>query len=78
MTVHETIKRINCGENIRDMKLRVVDYARVSTACAAQRSSFNNQLDTYRDMIMSNPNWSYVGTYSDGAAIIGLSQKTLI
>lgn len=65
MTVHETIKRINCGENIRDMKLRVVDYARVSTACAAQRSSFNNQLDTYRDMIMSNPNWSYVGTYSD-------------
>lgn len=59
------IKAVNDGELIDDMKLRVVDYARVSTSSMEQKKSFQNQLETYRDMIESNPNWTYEGTYSD-------------
>lgn len=47
------------------MHLRVVDYARVSTTKQAQKSSMINQLETYRELITNNPNWSYVATYSD-------------
>lgn len=58
---------INNGSDIRNMKLKVVDYARVSTASREQRKSFENQLDTYRAMIEDNKNWTYIGTYSDEA-----------
>ena len=52
----------NNGANIQDMNLRVVDYVRVSTASREQRKSFENQLDTYRQMIEDNSNWTYSGT----------------
>ncbi len=55
----------NFGADFRKMQLRVVDYARVSTMKENQRSSFKNQLETYKDMIENNPNWVYTGTYSD-------------
>ncbi|MCI2047409.1 MAG: recombinase family protein [Faecalibacterium sp.] len=58
---------INNGANIHDMKLRVVDYARVSTASREQRKSFENQIDTYRTMIEDSKNWTYAGTYCDEA-----------
>lgn len=47
------------------MKLRVVDYARVSTTKQSQKSSMLNQLETYRELISNNPNWTYIATYSD-------------
>lgn len=58
---------VNGGADPKDMKLRVVDYARVSTASAEQRNSYLNQIDTYSTMIRDNPNWEYIGTYSDEA-----------
>lgn len=58
---------INNGANIHEMRLRVVDYARVSTASREQRKSFKNQLDTYRTMIEDNKYWTYAGTYCDEA-----------
>jgi len=64
---YDLLRAVNNGANIRDMKLRVVDYARVSTASREQRKSFENQLDTYRQIIEDNPNWDYAGTYSDEA-----------
>ncbi len=64
---YDLLRVVNNGANIQDMNLRVVDYARVSTASREQRKSFENQLDTYRQMIEDNPNWTYSGTYSDEA-----------
>lgn len=64
---YELLKAVNSGVDIREMKLRVVDYARVSTAGYAQKKSFENQLETYRRMIEENPTWVYAGTYSDEA-----------
>ena len=64
---YDLLRVVNNGANIQDMNLRVVDYVRVSTASREQRKSFENQLDTYRQMIEDNPNWTYSGTYSDEA-----------
>ena len=64
---YDLLRAVDNGANIQDMDLRVVDYARVSTASREQRKSFENQLDTYRQMIEDNPNWTYTGTYSDEA-----------
>lgn len=64
---YDLLRAVNNGAIIQEMDLRVVDYARVSTGSREQRKSFENQLDTYRQMIEDNPNWSYAGTYSDEA-----------
>lgn len=64
---YDLLRAVNNGANIQEMDLRVVDYARVSTASREQRKSFENQLDTYRQMIEDNPHWHYAGTYSDEA-----------
>ncbi len=64
---YDLLRAVNNGANIQDMNLRVVDYVRVSTASREQRKSFENQLDTYRQMIEDNSNWTYSGTYSDEA-----------
>lgn len=58
---------VNGGADPKDMKLRVVDYARVSTGSIEQRNSYRNQIDTYSKMIQDNSNWEYIGTYSDEA-----------
>ncbi len=64
---YDLLRAVNNGANIQDMNLRVVDYVRVSTASREQRKSLENQLDTYRQMIEDNSNWTYSGTYSDEA-----------
>ena len=64
---YDLLRAVNNGVNIQEMDLRVVDYARVSTASREQRKSFENQLDTYRRMIEENSHWTYAGTYSDEA-----------
>ena len=56
---------INRGARLEDMPLRVAIYARVSTESEEQRKSIQNQIETYRSMIEENPNWQYVGLYSD-------------
>ena len=55
-------------------KKRVAAYARVSTDTEDQIHSFKAQIDEYTSKITSNPNWEFVGMYSD-EGISGTSLK---
>jgi len=65
--VYERINAVNRGVDIQTLPLRAVDYARVSTGSREQRRSFENQLETYRQLIEEVAAWEYAGTYSDEA-----------
>lgn len=56
------------------IKQKVAAYARVSTDLEDQRNSFNAQLDEYQNRIKENPEWEFVGLYSD-EGISGTSLK---
>lgn len=53
------------GNSIFSLNLRVTFYTRVSTDHIEQKGSLKNQKDTIEEMIMNNPNWSYVEGYID-------------
>ena len=53
---------------------RVAAYARVSTDSEDQIHSFKAQIDEYTKKITSNPDWEFVGMYSD-EGISGTSLK---
>ena len=55
-------------------KKRVAAYARVSTDTEDQIHSFKAQIDEYTKKITSNPDWEFVGMYSD-EGISGTSLK---
>ena len=63
------IKRIDnkinrkTGEPIE--RLRVAAYARVSTDNEEQLNSYESQKQYYREKILSNKNWDFVGIYAD-------------
>ena len=46
-------------------KKRVCGYARVSTDLLDQKNSYEAQLDEYDQRIKKNPEWEFVGLYSD-------------
>ena len=46
-------------------KKKVVAYARVSTDTEEQLSSYEAQVEFYTNHIKSNPDWEYVGVYTD-------------
>ncbi|MEY8238393.1 recombinase family protein, partial [Lachnospiraceae bacterium 66-29] len=46
-------------------KRRVAAYARVSTDSDEQLSSYEAQVDFYTRHIKSNPEWEFVGVYTD-------------
>lgn len=46
-------------------KRRVAGYARVSTEHEEQATSYEAQMDYYTNYISSNPEWIFVGMYSD-------------
>lgn len=50
---------------ITQQKRRVAAYARVSTDKDEQFTSYEAQIDYYEKMIRRNPEWEYVGMYSD-------------
>lgn len=58
-------------------KRRVAAYARVSTDLDDQKNSFNAQLEEYESRIEKNPDWEFVGLYSD-EGISGTSIKKRI
>lgn len=62
---------------IFDIPLRVVFYARVSTDSDEQLNSLDNQTSYYKDLIMGNKNWTYVGGYID-EGISAISTKNRI
>lgn len=47
--------------------IRVAAYCRVSTDGEEQLNSFSSQVKYYKEKIQSNPEWIYVGIYSDEA-----------
>lgn len=56
---------INHDTLIDDKKKRVCAYARVSTLKDTAQNSFDTQVKTYTDFILSNPSWQFAGVYAD-------------
>ena len=50
---------------LEQRKLKVAGYVRVSTENDEQTSSYELQVNDFTDRIQSNPNWEFVGIYSD-------------
>lgn len=65
MDLYSIRQRLNMGESLTNMKLRVTYYSRVSTYHEEQRKSLKNQIDHFSDMINSNNNWIFVQGYVD-------------
>lgn len=57
------------------MKRRVAGYARVSTDSAEQFTSYEAQVDYYTNFIKENPDWEFVGIYTDADAPYGQNAK---
>jgi DNA invertase Pin-like site-specific DNA recombinase len=53
------------GMPLTSIKLRVTDYARVSTDHLEQKKSLQNQVEHFEQYIKENPNWTYVKGYVD-------------
>jgi len=52
---------------LKEKKLRVCSYCRVSTDQMEQRNSFSAQVEHYTTYIKNNPAWSLAGIYADEA-----------
>lgn len=53
-------------------RLKVAAYCRVSTSDSDQLASLDNQKKHYEDYIKTNPDWEFIGVYSDD----GISGRT--
>lgn len=58
-------KELNMGIPLANIKLRVTDYARVSTDHLEQKKSLQNQVEHFEQYIKDNPNWTYITGYVD-------------
>lgn len=73
-----TIKKVTIISNtllkdLKEKKLRVAAYVRVSTKNELQTNSFDSQVNYYHDMIRKRENWTLVNIYKD----YGISGKSL-
>jgi site-specific DNA recombinase len=57
-------------------KLKAAAYCRVSTSGPEQKRSLEIQMKTYTNMIISNPNWIFVGVFYDIESGLRLSGRT--
>ena len=69
----EILKPQSVSERL-NRKLRVCAYARVSTDHTDQKSSIAQQTDFYKEMILSNEDYEFVGVYTD-QGISGYKEK---
>ena len=53
------------SDPVRDRKLRVAAYARVSSSSEDQLNSFAAQNAHYTELITDNPEWEFVDVYAD-------------
>ena len=53
------------GIPLSNINLRVTFYGRVSTTQDNQLTSLSNQEDYFKQMILNNPNWTYIEGYID-------------
>ncbi|MBI9010172.1 MAG: recombinase family protein [Tenericutes bacterium] len=51
--------------SLHEKKINVCAYARVSTSSDVQLLSFDTQVSTYTNEIMSHPDWNFLGVYAD-------------
>ena len=65
MDLYTVRKQLNMGMSLTSIKLRVTDYARVSTDTHEQKKSLQNQVEHFEQYIKENPNWTYVSGYVD-------------
>ena len=65
MDLYTVRKQLNMGIPLTSIKLRVTDYARVSTDTHEQKKSLQNQVEHFEQYIKGNPNWTYVKGYVD-------------
>ena len=65
MDLYTVRKQLNMGMPLTSIKLRVTDYARVSTDYLEQKKSLQNQVEHFEQYIKGNPNWTYVKGYVD-------------
>ena len=65
MDLYNVRKQLNMGMPLTSIKLRVTDYARVSTDHLEQKRSLQNQVEHFEKYIKDNPNWTYVNGYVD-------------
>ncbi len=65
MDLYTVRKQLNMGMPLISIKLRVTDYARVSTDHLEQKKSLQNQVEHFEQYIKENPNWTYVKGYVD-------------
>lgn len=59
------IKVIKPKQQLHPDRKKVCAYVRVSTDSLEQEDSLDNQTAYFRDYIQSNPEWEFVGIYSD-------------
>lgn len=59
------VSQIKSANNLTIHKLNVAAYARVSTKKELQESSFELQVATYYEQIVSNPLWNFSGVFAD-------------
>ena len=65
MYLYEIRNKLSMGMSLSNIRLRVTDYARVSTESENQKKSLNNQIEHFDDYIKQNKNWIYVPGYVD-------------
>ncbi|MBQ7104400.1 MAG: recombinase family protein [Bacilli bacterium] len=72
MNLYEIRQKLNMGYNLKDIRLRVTFYSRVSTDHNEQKNSLSNQSEHFKKIIKANRNWEYVEGYVDDG-ITGMS-----
>lgn len=65
MNLIEIRKLLSQGVSIYNIHLKVVSYARVSTSSSEQLNSLSNQNHYFENLIDSNKEWEYIGSYID-------------
>lgn len=65
MDLYTVRKQLNMGMPLTSIKLKVTDYARVSTDHLEQKKSLQNQVEHFEQYIKENPNWTYAKGYVD-------------
>lgn len=65
MDLYTVRKSLAMGVPLTNIKLRVTDYARVSTTHEEQKKSLKNQVEHFEQYIKENPNWTYIKGYVD-------------
>ena len=70
----EPIPKFQMQPILRNQKMKVACYVRVSTAKDEQKNSFAAQIDFYTKKIRMNPEWEFAGAYYDNG-ISGTSKE---